>query len=112
MTPLQGRGPQALEAADCVERASVLNPHHADAFAFLANLRGNLDEHDKAIQAAQKAIELDPADVGSRLVAARCLAHLSRRDEALALREALVMARTDADRKAAQTLVSAFSIVK
>jgi tetratricopeptide (TPR) repeat protein len=91
MIPLQGRGPEALAAADRVER----------------------DEHDKAIQAAQKAIELDPADVGSRLVAARCLAHLSRRDEALALaREALVMAHTDAERKAAQTLVSAFSSVK
>jgi tetratricopeptide (TPR) repeat protein len=108
LAPPQGRGPEALRtAAGHVERAATLNPNYPFAFAYLASLRAALDEHEQAIQAAIRAVALDPADVTSRLVAARCLGHLSRQGDAIAIaREALRLARTDQERRSAQSLLS------
>jgi tetratricopeptide (TPR) repeat protein len=109
IAPAQGLDAAALKAAaDRLERATVLNPYYPFAFSQLAAVRSRLGEHEKAIDAAVKAVGLQPADVWSRITAAQSLGQLSRQTEGLVVaREALRLAATDQERAAAQAAVKA-----
>jgi tetratricopeptide (TPR) repeat protein len=96
--------------AGYLERATVLNPDFGPAFSYLATLQLELGDHAHALMTAQRAVTLRPGDVSSRLVAARALVQMGRKDEAAAVAtEALQFARDDQERTVVQALLSAIS---
>ncbi len=88
---------------EALTRATTLNSQFAPAFEMLASVRLQANRADHALVAAQRAVQLDPAQIVYRLTFARALMALSRRDEAVkAAQQALELARTDGERQTVQ----------
>ena len=114
--PLQGRGPQALESSDRVERASVLKSRPRGARLRSSPIfAATSTSTTRPSRPRRRPSSSDPADVGSRHHSARCLAHLSQRDEKRwpwRARHGDGAHRRGPQGRPEKTLVSAFSIVK
>jgi Tfp pilus assembly protein PilF len=68
------------------ERATALDPHHADAHVGLGDAYCGLERYDDAVSAYQQAIALDPqsVDAHAHFNLGRAYANLERYDEAIA----------------------------
>lgn len=91
---------------ESLERAIRLNPDSADAHAFLADVKTDLDKTDAALSLSRRAVELEPLGAGPRLVAARVLDRLHKTEEARKVTEiGLALAKTDAERQRGQSFL-------
>jgi tetratricopeptide (TPR) repeat protein len=89
-----------------LERSIELNGHFASAHALLGEVQAQAGRGDDALASAKKAITLEPEVVWHRLSFARVLWSLSRRGEAQRVaQDAVAIARTDDERRAAQQLL-------
>jgi tetratricopeptide (TPR) repeat protein len=89
-----------------LDRSIALNDRFAGAYSLLGEVQARLHQTDEALAAARRAVVLEGGSVFSRLSLARVLWNLSRTEEAeTAARNALTLARTDGDRRAAQELL-------
>jgi TPR repeat protein len=89
-----------------LERAVRLNPDSADAHAFLADVKVDVEKATPAFALAARAVELEPWDAGHRLVAARVLDRLGKKEDARKVAEiGLALAKNDADRQRAQAFL-------
>jgi tetratricopeptide (TPR) repeat protein len=96
-----------------LERSTALNQNFGPGFSNLANMRLQLDQPDQALVAARRAVELDPGNVEYRLLFARVLARLSRREEAAAVaRDALSYATNERQRSEVQALLSSLDRIR
>jgi len=97
----------AFATADqLLKRAVTLNDRFAGAYAALGETAMHLGRGAEAVADGKRAVTLDPASVWHRLSLARIFWGLSQRDDALRqAREALAMARTEEERRAAQQLI-------
>ena len=100
----------AWPAAEKRLRRSVeLNDAHAPSLAFLANVLGQQRQAGPALEAATKAVKLEPQDQDSRLALARALWANSRQAEAMGhARAAMSLAQTEQERARAQELIDFF----
>jgi TonB family protein len=98
----------ALASAQKLLAKSIeLNDAFAPSFSSLANVMMQLNQAEGALGLAERAVTLEPGQFNYRLLAARVLQRLSRRDAARqAATEALELALTDQQRQAAQTLLN------
>ena len=101
----------AWSAAEKRLRRSVeLNDAHAPSLAFLANVLGQQRQPGPALEAATKAVKLEPQDQDSRLALARALWANSRQAEAMGhARAAMSLAQTEQERARAQELIDFFA---
>jgi len=89
-----------------LDRAITLNPDSADAQAFLADVKVDLDKGEAALGLARRAVALEPRDAGHRLAAARVLDHLGKREEARKeAQTALGLAQDPGERQRAQSFL-------
>jgi len=103
--------PTTLAAAQkLLAKAIALNDTFAPSFNVLADVMLQLKQPESAIGLAQRAVSLEPAQSSYRLLLARVLAQMSKRQEALnAAQDGMELARTDQERRAAQTLLDSLS---
>jgi len=88
-------------------KSIALNDGFANSYSLLANVLLSLNQADGALGLAERAISLEPFQSGHRLLAARVLARLSRRDDARKFAaDALELAVSDQQRQAAQTFLN------
>ncbi len=97
MATLRASGPMTPDDQAAIEpwlvRATTLNPRFAPAWAFLADIQGNRQRTDEAIESARRAVELENVNVMHYVRLARLLVSASRADEARAVaKQALPMA--------------------
>lgn len=93
-----------------LRRSVALNDAYPPALAMLADVLADGDQPADALELAKKAVSLDPGEASWRMSLARALWALSRNDEAKAQAgAALTLARTDAQRKSAQSLIDFFA---
>jgi tetratricopeptide (TPR) repeat protein len=89
-----------------------LNPRFAGAHSLLSNVLMQANQLEPALDAADKALGLDPRRAYYRMMRATILARLRRFDEALTeARVALAMSETDDDKRQAQSLVTSLERV-
>ena len=88
-------------------RSIELNPRYAPAHNLLTNVLLQGNQLDAALEAADRALGLDPRRSALRVNRAVILLRLNRRDEAIAeARVAVAMAETDAERRQAESLLA------
>jgi TonB family protein len=93
-----------------LERAIALNPEYAPAFQVLAEVKLQEGRREEALGFATRAASLDPAPATYHSTLARVFASLGRHDEALRqARDAVALARSDAERRAAQQLIDSLN---
>jgi tetratricopeptide (TPR) repeat protein len=91
-----------------LEHAATLNNRFAPAYTLLAAVKAQTGHADEALSLALRSVSLDPGETQNRLTLAYVLQSLSRRDEARTqATTALDLAKTDAERRAAQQLIDA-----
>ncbi len=73
----------ATGARSEVVRAIDLDPNGTDSHKVLSRIHARLGDHRLAIEAGERALALDPKDVGTRVLVAQSLVHERRFDEAL-----------------------------
>ena len=86
-----------LENAEgCYKKAIALNPHNASYYAALGQMlrKSEQDRVAEAMEALEKALELDSSDGQSRLELALCYERLRKLDQAEALLEQVVRERS------------------
>jgi predicted O-linked N-acetylglucosamine transferase (SPINDLY family) len=83
------------EAAQAYERAVALNPDDAVFWLNLANSRVKLGESDKAVEAARRALAIDPASELAVAIASQCLAAANRHQETIELLQSLDLAKVE-----------------
>ncbi len=89
-----------------LERSTALNPNFAPAFEYLSNVQARQRQFDRALQAQQKAVALEPNEVGHRINLARLLLVVNRRDDAIkVVNDAMPLARTDQERTLLRTAI-------
>ena len=89
-----------------LERAIELQPTHANAHSFLADVLVDLGEGAAAVAKALRAVELEPGESYHRRALARALDKAGRTDEAKkAAERALAVADSDGERSDAQGLL-------
>ena len=95
---------------EMLHRAIALAPRFASAYAMLGDVALRLGHGADGVAAVRRAVELQPTLFGYRLTLARVLGSSQQRDEALrAAREALELARTDAERDAANRMIATYA---
>jgi tetratricopeptide (TPR) repeat protein len=111
------RSAQALWRADAdhetltrmegrLDRAVKLNFNSAASYALLADVKSQLDGGETALGLARRAVSLEPRNPDHRLVVARVLDRLGRRDEARKEAEAaLTLTQDPARRRQAEELL-------
>ena len=101
------RGDPAL-VEGYLRRSLAINPQFVPAMRILSQLlAAQLEKLPEALELAQKAAALEPADMSHRLRIAEVLAAMERTDEAAARAEkVLAIARREEDRDAAKALLS------
>jgi len=111
LTRRPGIDSQTLEAIQrWLSRAVSLNETFAPAAGNLATVLLQLNRPAEAVDAARRAVILEPDETFYRLSLAEGLWRNSQRDEALKeARTAVAIARTDAQRRAAQSLIDSFA---
>jgi TonB family protein len=99
--------PASLAATQKLLAKSIaLNDGFAPSFYSLAQVMLQLKQPQSAVGLAQRAAALEPAQSAYRLMLARVFAQLSKREDALnAAQEAMDLARTDQEQRAARTLL-------
>ena len=99
--------PSLERIAGDLEKAIKLNSSWAPGYSYFADVLVDLDDAERAIGLAKRAVSLEPGSSYHRMSAARALARLSRPDEALKEAErAVALARTPEDRRRAEELVA------
>jgi tetratricopeptide (TPR) repeat protein len=103
----QQRSPAMLGPVEAaLEKATKLNDRRADAFALWAVLKAQTNHADQGLPLALQAVKLDPGDSYTRTTLGHILLMLQRKEEARAqATAALELARSDADKRAAQQLL-------
>jgi Flp pilus assembly protein TadD len=71
-------------ARDYWQRALAVNPWSAAIHAALAKFLGAHQRWDEAVEHCQKALQLDPSDLETRMLAVRCYRSLGQQDRARA----------------------------
>jgi len=109
--PMLGPGRASADAITrataLLTRALELNPQYASSHSFLASALEQANQLPDAIGHARAAAALMPAFVPFRVQLARLMARDGQKDNALRVaRDAELIARTDADRRLVQTLLS------
>lgn len=95
--------PASERMAALLETALELEPRFARAMSFLADVRSDLGQPDKAVDLALQAVKIEPESSYHRLALARALWNARRADEAVAAAQsALKAAETDQERSYAQ----------
>jgi len=90
-----------------LDQATKLNPSFGPAFGYLASVELQLNHGDRAVDAAQHAITLEPGNASSRMILANAFVRLSRRDEALkAAQDALPLARNQQEYASIQSMIA------
>jgi tetratricopeptide (TPR) repeat protein len=95
---------------DALQQAVTLNGSYAPAYAALARVTLDLKRNDEALDRAKRAVVLEPGMAYARLVLAQAM--WATHDRAAAVREAreaLAVARDDADRRSAQEAIAFYS---
>ena len=110
MTWVQGADVDTLTAVKkSLEQSVALNDRFAGAFAMLGEVRARLKESATALDAANRAVQLDGRSVRHRLSLARVLWGVEQPDQAeTEARKALTIARGDDERRATQELIDFF----
>jgi len=94
-----------------LQRAAQLNPSFPPALHALANVTLAAGKRDEAVQIAERAVKIDLRRVDSRMMLARLLWTVGRRNEArAAAKAALALARVDSERDAAKRLVDQYEL--
>jgi tetratricopeptide (TPR) repeat protein len=89
-----------------LDRAVKLNFNSAASYALLADVKSQLEGGETALGLARRAVSLEPRDVSHRLVVARVLDRLGRREEARKeANAALTLTQDPAMRRQAQELI-------
>jgi len=110
MTWVQGADAETLTAVKkSLEQSVALNDRFAGAFAMLGEVRARLKEPATALDAANRAVQLDGRSVRHRLSLARVLWGVEQPDQAeTEARRALTIARSEDERRATQELIEFF----
>lgn len=88
-------------------KATTLNATYANGYSYLADVWVDLGRPAEALDAAKKAVGLEPGNSYHHFAMARALSRLSRSDEALREAErALALAGTDGDRQRAERFIA------
>jgi predicted Zn-dependent protease len=99
--------PSLERIAGDLEKTITLNSTWAPGYSYLADVCVDLDDAERALGLARRAVALEPGAPYHRLATARALARLSRQGEAIQEAErALALARTPEDRQRAEQLIA------
>ncbi len=94
-----------------LQRAAQLNPAFPPALHALANLTLTAGRRDEAVQIAERAVKIDQRRVDSRMMLARILWSVGRKNDARsAARAAFALARVESEREAAKKLVDQYEL--
>jgi len=97
----------ASKARAAFERSITLNPSFGVAHNYLANALAQAGQYEAAIEPARQAAVLNPGVINNHALLARLLVRTWHKDEALqAAKIAESVARSDADRRLVQSLMS------
>jgi tetratricopeptide (TPR) repeat protein len=97
----------SAQARSAFEKCIALNPTFGVAHSYLANALAQAGQFEAAIGPARQAAALAPGVLSNHIQLARLLLRANHKDEALqAAKTAESVARTDADRRVVQGLIS------